>query len=95
MLSGIGLNVLTVDRLVLYQDDQFIVEEHHLEDDMVCRSLRFTSNLSQIQSQVRLKYFHVDDKKHADLPDTESLMPEKKGRRVGIDESFLCFENHR
>ncbi len=72
-----------------------IVEEHIMEDEMVYRSLRFSSNLNQIQSQCKLKYFDLEDKKGLVLQNHDSLLPSKKGRCVGCDDSFLSFENHR
>lgn len=66
-----------------------------MEDEMVYRSLRFSSNLNQIQSQCKLKYFDIEDKKDLALLNYDSLLPAKKGRCVGCDDSFLSFENHR
>ena len=76
-----------------------LVEEHKSEDDLILRSLIFKSNLIQIQSQVKLKYFSSDDKKKSQIIDVDSqkltLLQAKKGKLVGIDESFLAFESHR
>ncbi len=75
------------------------VEEHTLDDDMTYRSLLLKSNLGQVQSEARLKYYDEDERKkthpHAVELTKISLLPNKKGRLVGIDESYLAFEYHR
>lgn len=75
------------------------VEEHTMEDEMTYRSLRLKSNLNQIQSQARLKYYDATErlKTHPQAEELTklSLLPNKKGRVVGIDETYLAFECHR
>ena len=75
------------------------IEEHTLDDDMTYRSLILKSNLGQVQSEARLKYYDEEDRKKTHPQAVEltklSLLPNKKGRLVGIDESYLAFECHR
>jgi len=75
------------------------IEEHTLDDDMTYRSLILKSNLGQVQSQSRLKYYDAEVRtktfKHAEELTKLSLLPNKKGRVVGTDETYLAFECHK
>ncbi len=87
------------EREILYEDQDMFVEEHTLEDDMTYRSLILKSNLGQVQSQSRLKYYDAETRKKthkfAEELDKLSLLPSKKDRLVGTDETYLAFECHK
>ena len=88
-----------IERAILFENSEMFVEEHTLEDEMTYRSLILKSNLGQVQSEARLKYYDEEERKKTHPQAVEltalSLLPNKKGRLVGIDESYLAFECHR
>ena len=78
------------ERLILKQNNEFIIEEYKADDDNFYRRLLLTKNLNQIQSQFKVTYVPI-------VPsDThllyKSLMPEKKDFCSGIDNSYLDFD---
>ena len=90
---------MCIEREIIYEDADMFVVEHVAEDDMTYRSLIFKSNVNQIQSQGRLKYFDAETRKkthpYAEELTKLSLLQTKKGRLVGIDESYLASEYSR
>ena len=81
------------ERLILQQNKDFIIEEYKSDDDNFYRRLILTRNLNQIQSQFKINYIVKDPMNPK--KQINSLLPEKNGFDIGIDQGYLDFECHK
>lgn len=85
------------ERILIFQSQDFLIEEYKADDDCVYRRMVLTKNLNQIQSQFRMKYEAISEAGLEGKKNNmgKSLLPEKEGMKVCVDQSYLDFECHK